>query len=238
MYEAAYVYPDGDSTTARFAHAAGAAGYDGVVVRAVDGAGRRSAGGPAYDAVRDAAGVDVVDGAEVVAPDPEHASGAIGNLRPKHTLLLVRGGTDRLNRFAVEQERVDVLARPMADDGDFNHVLAKTATRNAVHVEFDFGPVLRSEGGHRVRVLQRLRKLRKLVEKYDTPYVVSATPDVHLRLRAPREMKALGEQVGFTGDWIEQGLEAWGELAARNRRRRSESFIEPGVERGRYEKDD
>jgi ribonuclease P/MRP protein subunit RPP1 len=231
MYEAAHVYPDGKSTAARFAHAAGAAGYDGIVVRAVDAT-------PDYDAIRDATGVDVVDGAEVVAPDPEHASGAIGNLRPKHTLLLVRGGTDRLNRFAVEQERVDVLTRPTADGGDFNHVLAKTAKRNAVHVEFDFGPVLRSEGGHRVQRLQRLRKLRQLVEKYDAPYVVSANPDVHLHLRAPRELKALGERVGFTADEIETGLEAWGELAARNRRRQSESFIEPGVERGTYEEDD
>ena len=81
MYEAAHVYPDGQSTAARFAHAAGVAGYDGIVVRAVDAT-------PDYEAIRDAADVDVVDGAEVVAPDPEHASGAIGNRRPKHTLLL------------------------------------------------------------------------------------------------------------------------------------------------------
>ncbi|WP_101296560.1 RNase P subunit p30 family protein [Halegenticoccus soli] len=235
MYEAVHAYPDGDSTAARFALTAARYGFDGVVVRV------RSAGeaGPAsYERVRDEYGVDVVDGIEVVAENPQRASGGIGNYRPKCTLLLVRGGTDGLNRFAVEQERVDVLARPMAGDGDVNHVLARVARENGVRIEFDFGPVLRRDGGHRVRALQGLRKLRELVEKYDAPYVVSANPASHLQLRAPRELVAVGEAAGFTGEQIEAGLAEWGRLAARNRERRSESFIAPGVKRGRYEEDD
>ena len=230
MYEAVYAHPDGDATAARFARDAAAYGFDGVVVRAVDAA-------PDYPAIRDADGVDVVDAREVVAPDPERASGAVGNFRPKHTLVLVRGGTERLNRFAVEQERVDVLTRPLRRDGDFNHVLARAARDNGVRVEFDFGPILRSDGGPRVRVLQRTRKLRELVEQYDVPYVVSAGPESHLELRAPRELRALGERVGFSAEQVTTGLEEWGHLADRNRARASESFIAPGVERGRYEED-
>jgi len=228
MYEAVHAHPDGESTAARVAATAGRMGYDGVVIRARTAA-------PDYAAVREASDIDVVDAVEVVAPDPERASGAVGGLRPDHTLLCVRGGTDRLNRFAVESERVDVLTRPMADGGDVNHVLANCAAANGVRIEFDFGPVLRTTGGERVRALRDLRKLRELVADADAPFVVSATPESHLQLRASRELIAVGEAVGFDPETVRAGLCEWGDLAERNRHRQSESFVEPGVERGRHD---
>jgi ribonuclease P/MRP protein subunit RPP1 len=230
MYEAVCAYPDGESTAARFADTAARYGYEGVVVRAREAT-------PDYETLRDELTVDVVDGVEVVADSPDRASGGIGNYRPKTTLLLLRGGTNALNRFAVEQERVDVLTKPMAGDGDFNHVLARAAHDNGVRVEFDLGPVLRLDGGHRVQAIRNLRKLRELVTQYDAPYVVSGTPQSHLQLRAPRELVAVGETIGFSADQIREGLEEWGRIAERNRRLTSESFIAPGVERGRHEED-
>jgi ribonuclease P/MRP protein subunit RPP1 len=231
MYEAVSATPDGETTVARFAHAADRYGYDGVVVRAT------STPDDEYDRIRDRFGVDVVDGVEVVADNPESAAGAVGAHRGSRTLLLVRGGTDTLNRFAVEQARVDVLTRPFDDGGDVNHVLVKAARDNGVRIEFDLGPVLRLDGGRRVQALRKLRKLRELVDAYDAPYVVSATPRSHLQLRAPRELDALGETLGFEAGAMRAGLREWGRLAERNRERLSESFIAPGVERGRYEED-
>jgi len=224
MYEAVHAHPHGDSTAARFARTAGAYGFEGVVVRG------RGGSEPDPAAARAAADVDVVDAVEVVADDPRGASGAVGNHRPDRTLLLVRGGTPALNRFAVEEPRVDVLARPMAGDGDFDHVLARAAAENGVRVEFDLGPVLRETGGPRVRALRDLRKLRELVGGHDAPFVVSAGSRSHLELRAPRELRAVGAAVGLDPGTVEDGLREWGRLAERNRRRRSPSFVSPGVE--------
>jgi ribonuclease P/MRP protein subunit RPP1 len=234
MYEAVYATPVGESTPSRFVHAAARYGYEGIVVRDV---GDEGLGTDDHDRIRERFGVDVVDGVEITAERPESASGAIGAGRPSRTLVLVRGGTDRLNRFAAEQERVDVLTRPFADGGDVNHVIVRAARDNGVRLEFDLGPVLRLDGGGRVQALRRLRKLRELVSAYDAPYVVSATPRSHLDLRSPRELAALGEVLGFSAEQITAGLEEWGRLARRNRERLSESFIGPGVERGRYEED-
>ncbi|MFD1634010.1 RNase P subunit p30 family protein [Haloplanus ruber] len=228
MYEAVHVAPDGESPAVDVVERAARLGFEGVVVLARDAT-------PDHDALGDEAGVDVVDGVEIVAPDPERASGAVGGHRPEHTLLAVRGGTDRLNRFAVENERVDVLTRPMADDGDVNHVLANRAAANGVRIEFDLGPVLRKTGGRRVQALRGLRKLRELVADAGAPFVVSASAPSRLGLRAPRELVAVGETVGFDPDAVRAGLREWGELAARNRHRRSASFVEPGVERGPYD---
>jgi ribonuclease P/MRP protein subunit RPP1 len=232
MFEAVRAHPDGDGTVARFARTADRLGYDGLVVR--------NARSTTYDsdAVADRWGIDVVDAVEVDAESPSSASGHVGNYRPDYTVVCVRGGSDRTNRFAVESDQVDVLTTPTAGDGSFDHVLANAAREHGVRVEFDLGPVLQSAGGRRVRILQKLRRLREIVLECDAPYVVSARPDSHLALRTPRELAALGETIGFERERILEGLREWGRLAERNRHRQSESFIEPGVERGKYEEDD
>lgn len=226
-YEAVHARPDGESTVARMALTASEYGYDGIVVRSHGDALAD------YDADEISAtyDVDVVPGVEVRAPDPSRASGYVGNHRPDTVVVAVHGGTVAMNRFAVEQAAVDVLAHPMRANGDFNHVLAKEAAANGVRVEFSFRDVLDQTGGRRVRRLEALRKLRELVEYYDVPYVVSADPASHLGLRAPRELVALGEAIGFSRDQIETGLAEWGRVAERNRERLSDSFVEPGVRR-------
>ncbi|SIR13885.1 ribonuclease P/MRP protein subunit RPP1 [Haladaptatus litoreus] len=234
MYESVHAVPDGDSTVARFAATAAEYGFDGIVVRNHgDSRGEFDA-----EQVSDEYDVDVVDGLEIRADNPSQASGHVGNFRPKATILLFHGGTSKLNRFAVEEERIDVLAHPMQGRGDFNHVLAKAAKEHGVRVEFNFSRVLRADGGQRVQAIKDLRKLREIVTKYDAPFVVSADAHSHLQLRAPRELVAVGETIGFSAEQVETGLKEWGELAERNRAIRSDDFIAPGVKRGRYEEDD
>jgi len=225
MYEAVHARPDGDSTVPRLALTASEYGYDGIVVR------NHGDTPTSYDpdGIRERYGVDVVTGVEVRAEDPSRASGYVGSHREDHTVVAVHGGTTTLNRFAVEQAAVDVLAHPMAGDGDFNHVLAREAARNGVRIEFNLRGVLRDAGGTRVRTLQDLRKLRELVDAYDVPFVVSADPRSHLQLRAPCDLRAVGDVVGFDAEAIRSGLREWGALAARNRERHAEGFVQPGV---------
>ena len=232
-YEAVRAYPDGESTAARFALTAAECDFSGVVVRNAPAA---FADGPDRSEVANEYDVDVVDAVEIGGQNPSAASAQVKERREEHTLVVVEG-SDSLNRFACEEPRVDVLASPMAD-GDVNHVLARAATRNGVRFEFDFGRALRLSGGRRVQALSDLRKLREIVTYYDAPYVVSASPENHLQLRAPRELLALGEVIGFDREAVAAGLAEWGRLAVRNRERLSESFIEPGVQRGKYEEDD
>lgn len=236
MYEAVHAVPDGETTVARFAATAARYGYDGVVVR--NHSDSDVDADTDFERVREATDVDVVEAIEIRADNPSQASGYVGNYRPKRTILAVHGGTTKLNRFAVEEDRVDVLANPMANRGDFNHVLAKAAAEHGVRVEFDLSRVLRADGGTRVRALKDLRKLRELVVHYDAPFVVSAAPESHLQLRGPRELRAVGETIGFSAEQIDAGLAEWGRLADRNRHLRSDDFIAPGVQRGRYEEDD
>lgn len=234
MYEAVHAVPEGDATVARLALTAREYGYDGLVVRN-HGDQRASFDGADVSAET---GVDVVEGIELVADDPQSASGYLGNYRPDHTIVAVHGGSTALNRFAVEQPKVDVLAHPMAGDGDVNHVLANRAAENGVRLELNLRRVLRESGGTRVRSIQGLTKLWELIEDADAPYVVSADPRSHLELRAPRELAAVADAIGLDRASIETGLAEWGRLADRNRDRAADSFVEPGVRRGRYDDDE
>ncbi|MFC7133985.1 MULTISPECIES: RNase P subunit p30 family protein [Salinibaculum] len=228
MYEAVHAVPDGESTVARLALTASEHGYDGIVVRNHGDAPASYA----PEEISEEYGVDVVPGVEVRASDPSRASGFVGNHRQDRPLVAVHGGDPAINRFAVEQAAVDVLAHPMEGEGDFNHVLAREAADNGVRVELSLARVLRRDGGPRVQSLRDLRKLHELVTHYDTPFVVSGDPFSHLHLRSPRELRALGEVVGISGEDIERGLTEWGRLVERNRDRLSDEFVEPGVWRG------
>jgi ribonuclease P/MRP protein subunit RPP1 len=225
MYEAVHVARNGPTTPGRFALTLSRAGFEGVVVRnpqseTVD---------VDADALAASHGIDVVQGIEIDAPDPSTASGAVGNWRPEAEVLIVRGADPDLNRFAAESPRVDVLADPMGGDGDVNHVVANAAAANSVALEVDLGQVLRSTGEDRVAAIAALRKLHDLIDDAGAPYVISAGPRSHLQVRGPRELRAVGERIGFSATEIENGLTAWGEIAERTRARRDPAKVAPGV---------
>ncbi len=227
MYEGVHARPDGDSTVSRMALAAREYGFSGIVVR-------NHGDNPAsYDPqkIRDEYDIDVVPAVEIRSDNPSRAGGFVGAHRDSQTIVLVHGGTPEINRFAVEQPAVDVLAHPMAGEGDFNHVLAQRAVENGVRIEYNFAPVLRWQGGRRVQAIQKLRKLHEILETYETPFVVSADPQSHLQLRSPRALQAVGEEIGFEAAEIADGLAEWGVIAERNRERQDDSFIQQGVRR-------
>lgn len=227
MYEAVHARPDGDSTVARMAMTANHHGYDGIVVR-------NHGDDPAsYDPAKvcETYDIDVVSAVEIRADDPSSAGGYVKRHRSETTIVCVHGGDPDINRFAVEQPAVDVLAHPMADDGDFNHVLARRAKEHDVRVELSLARVLRTSGGKRVRAISALQKLWGLLEHEDAPYVVSADPHSHLHVRSVRALQAVGEAIDLPAAVVRAGLDEWGVLAERNRHRHSDSFIEPGVTR-------
>lgn len=231
LYEAVHARPDGHATVSRLARTAAAYGYDGIVIR------NHSDELATYDAdaVAETYGIDVVPGVEIRADDAAQASGLVGTHRDQREIVCLHGGS--LNRFGVEHPRVDVLAHPMAD-GDVNHVLAQAATENGVRLEFNLHPVIHTTGSRRVTALRGLRKLADVVQKYDVPYVVSVDAASHLALRAPREVVALGAHLGLEATEVREGLREWGRVADRNRTRRADAFVEPGVSRDEHGRDD
>lgn len=231
MYEAVRVESEGRSTAARLAATAADAGFDGVILalRSDDRIDVDAA------AMEDAYSLDVIEGVEIASDDRGTIRSTVSSVRSETTILTARGGTPKMNRFVAETPGVDVLRAPLVGEGDVNHVIVKAAKRNDVRIEVNLGRVLRASGGRRVQALRGLRKLRELLAHYDAPFVVSGDPATHLEVRGPRELVAVGEEIGLGGERVRSGLDEWSVVAATNREKRSSSYVADGVRRGRYE---
>jgi ribonuclease P/MRP protein subunit RPP1 len=152
--------------------------------------------------------------------------------RKEFDLLLVRGGTNFMNRIAVENRGVDILTHPDYERKDcgINHVLAKLAKENEVAIEINFREVLNSEGLIRKNVLANHMEIIKLYKKFKFPLIVSSGALSHWQTKDPKvlisylitlglEMKEAKEALGNTAKKIIERSKEW----------RSEKWIMPGV---------
>ncbi|MDY6964386.1 MAG: RNase P subunit p30 family protein [Halobacteriota archaeon] len=143
---------------------------------------------------------EVYNGVEIVS-SVSKLKDEIRRFRPKVTVLSVHGGDERINRMAVEDRRVDILCHPEEVDGPgLNHVLARSATKNGVAIEFNIGEIIHNRGRSRSRILSFMAKNLKLARKYDVPMVLTSSANSIYDLRAPREMMALASLFGMTGE--------------------------------------
>jgi len=118
----------------------------------------------------------------------------------KVPLLVVHGGDDKLNRAAVEDSRVDILAHPCGEngEGELNHVSVRYAAANGVAIDFNFGALIHNRRGDRARILDKMRETLKLVRKYNAPMILTSNAHSIYDLRAPHEMIALAALFGMS----------------------------------------
>lgn len=200
MIEFVHSGPETRSTLNRMALSAQRMGYSGVVSRNHSDSDMPEPASPEID-------IEVISGVEVRADSVEQLHGLTGKYRDDVEVVCVHGGEPEINRAAAGMEDIDVLCHPLRGrDWSFNHVLMRRAAENDVAVEFNLSDVLRESGGTRVNALKDTRLLLKLERKYDAPFVVSADPYTHHELRAPRELEALLELIGFREEEINSGL--------------------------------
>ena len=115
-------------------------------------------------------------------------------------LVAVHGGDDKINRAAVENPKVDILAHPCGEKGEsgLNHVLVRYAADNGVAIDFNMNALIRSRRGDRARVIGKMRDNLKLVRKYNAPMILTSHAHSIYDLRAPRELIALATLFGMT----------------------------------------
>jgi ribonuclease P/MRP protein subunit RPP1 len=154
------------------------------------------------------------------------------NRRREFDLLLVRGGTNFMNRIAVENRGVDILTHPDYERKDcgINHILARLAKENEVAIEINFREVLNSEGLARKNVLANHMEIIRLCKKFKFPLIISSGALSHWQIKNPKvlisylvtlglEMKEAKEALSVTPRKIIERAKEW----------RSDKWIMPGV---------
>lgn len=164
-------------------------------------------------------GLEIFSGVELKTENASKLHGFVGKFRQMVDIIVVRGGSESINRAAVENSNVDILSNfgSMKDNG-LNHVLAKSASDNDVAISFDLSHVIGLRGGRRVKALSNFRKDLKLVRKYDVPFVLTSNAVSLYDMRAPRELIALASLFGMTREEALHGISVVPEMIlARNR---------------------
>jgi len=178
----------------------------------------------------DLEGFELLRGLELVEANPSKLHGLIGKFRKKVDILAVHGGSEKINRAAVENSKVDVLNHPFAEKGrGLNQVLAKAAGENDVAIGLSLSPLLYSRGFWRVRLLSAYRATLELARKYEVALLLSSDAASCFDLRAPREMAAFAQLFGMEEA---EALEALSTVPDKilARKRLSAGSIRPGVE--------
>ncbi len=123
----------------------------------------------------------------------------------KKGLIVVQGGDLDVNRFAVENKKVDILLSPEKNSkkdlmfsrrSGLNQVLCKLAAKNNVAVGFDFSYLLNSSGKQRARILGRMRQNVKFCKKYKVKMVFSSFARNKYELRSDDFLRVFSRVLG------------------------------------------
>jgi ribonuclease P/MRP protein subunit RPP1 len=143
---------------------------------------------------------EIYTGIEVQVETVAQLTKEVSRLRGNVDIIIIGGGNEDINRAAVENGKVDILAHPAAHGKSMNHVLAKAAADNGVAVDFNMDALIKQRGGSRIKVLASMRQNLMLARKYNVPMVITSNARSHYDLRSPREMMALAMFFGMTQD--------------------------------------
>jgi len=220
-----HAVPDGENTIEQLSTLARHLGYSGIAL--ANHSDKLPQSQPVLPTTNE---FEVFRGIELVEENPSKLHGLIGKFRKSVDVLIVHGGSETINRAALENPRVDILNHPAFDKSNgLNQVLAKAAAENDVAIGLTLRPLLHSRGPRRVRLLSDLRANLDLARKYDVSLLLSSDAMSCFDLRSPMETLALAEICGLEED---EALEAITTVPEKiiSRSRPDPGYIREGIE--------
>lgn len=173
---------------------------------------------------------DLANGIEIYEDNPAKLHSHLVRYDPKVNFVMVRGGTDKLDRAAVETTYTDILSLPFGIKGSgLDHVIAKSASDRGIALEFDVGSLIRYRGGKRVHTITELEQRLMLARKFKVHMVLTSGARSIYDMRGPRELIALAGLFGMTKEEAVKAMTVT-PAAILKKRRLPGGFIMKGVE--------
>lgn len=112
---------------------------------------------------------------------------------------LVHGGDYHINRLAVADKRVDILAHPDLGrrDSGVDSIIARAAGENKVAIEVSLGKIIRSRGLSRVYAIRNINRTLVLARKYKAPLIATTGAKSFIELRGADGGHHLLRLIGF-----------------------------------------
>lgn len=172
--------------------------------------------------------LDIFFGIEIDEENPGKLYSQVSRGSREADYVIVKGGSDKLNRSVVDTPDVNILSLPFGmKEGGLDHVIAKSAANRGIALEFDVGALIRYRGGKRVHVISELKQRLMLARKFNVEMVLTAGARSICDMRSPRELIALASLFGMTKEEAMKSLRDT--PASIIKRKKTNEFIE-GVE--------
>lgn len=153
----------------------------------------------------------------------------VARVRKAAEIVVACGGTDELNRAALETPEVDILINHDINGRcGINHVLARLARKNNVAIGFDFNQLMSSYRLGRIQEFSAMTDTARVARRFRAPFILTSGARNPWDMRSPSELIAMGRLLGFTEAETRHGLSD--QIVKENRRRLSGKWIMPGVE--------
>lgn len=171
-------------------------------------------------------------GIEIHAEGKKDLKETLNKFEGKVDYILVHGGKDRINRLAVSNNRVDILAHPDLGrkDNGVDNVIAEEARENRVAIEVNLNSIIQSKGTRRVNTIKNVKKNLILSRKYKFNLIIASGAKCRYDLRASKPVAELLKLIGFTANEVLDSMEnVPREILKRNEIRRDKDYIMEGV---------
>lgn len=175
--------------------------------------------------------LDLVKGIEINEKELKPLRSKIARYRSKVNFLAINGGKEKINRFSVEDKRVDLLFnQTKPNNRGINHIYSKLAKKNQVGIGFNLKKLLTKKGYTRAKIIRNLIKNKEIVTKNNSPVVFSTFSENKYQLKRERELKNLIGLLDFDSKDLKNSYKFIEERTEFNRKHKKPVFFEKGVE--------
>lgn len=146
--------------------------------------------------------------------------------------IIVHGGSVGINRLAVKDERVDILAHASINyrDSGINPALAKEAEKNGVAIEINLREIINAKRMERVNAIRRVKMNLKLKRKYNFDLIVASGAKSRYELRGPRQVYELLKLLGLDQEEIDDATyHVATRILENNKDRKDKNIIMNGI---------
>ncbi|MEE9474091.1 MAG: RNase P subunit p30 family protein [Candidatus Hydrothermarchaeaceae archaeon] len=137
-------------------------------------------------------------GIEIKASNKNELKNRLANSKD-FDYVIVHGGDEHINRLAVSDKRVDILAHPERGrrDSGVDPFIARQAKKNNVSIEVNLRNLIFTRGNHRVNALKNVKRHLMLSRKYGSGIIVTSGARSRLELRSGEGVSQLLKLLGF-----------------------------------------
>lgn len=165
----------------------------------------------------------------------------ITNLKHNFDIIIGYGGLNSVNRFFIEQTKIDILQDPQNSfhkikidfihhfNSGLNHILCKIAKQNDISLYFS----LNFSSGKKLNISKEIARINqniKFAQKYSIPFYINFTISKDNQIKEDKEIEKILSIFDISSKSINNNKNVLSQIISKNYNKKSPKFITKGIE--------